>query len=191
MAFSPNGKYLLSVSRDRRWTLFVVQTDGKNYDLLCTTGKNSLHSRVIWCCAWTFDSETFVTGSRDGKIGFWSEINPSEPDLDKRVKLITSINLPNESVTALAFAPILSRNYHILAVGLESGSVHLYRYLNGAVESLSVTLDGHQLCVKRLSFRPRPGRTGENQDESSEIIQLASCGSDHIFKVYDIFLRLL
>ncbi|KAL0268496.1 UNVERIFIED_CONTAM: hypothetical protein PYX00_010418 [Menopon gallinae] len=191
MAFSPNGKYLLSVSRDRRWTLFVVQDNGKNYEMLSTGDKNCLHSRVIWCCAWTCDSETFATGSRDGKIGIWSEIKPNEQDFTKNVKLMTSVDISTDSVTALAFAPVMTRDGHLMAVGLKSGAIHLYQYANGIVENTNISLDGHQLSVKRLSFRPKPGRTGEDDNENSDVIQLASCGSDHILKVYDIFFQLL
>jgi elongator complex protein 2 len=73
MSFSPNNQYLLSVSRDRRWSLFENQRSGdndpNNFVMVATTDKkNGIHGRIIWCCAWSHDSKYFVTGSRDGKV---------------------------------------------------------------------------------------------------------------------------
>lgn len=189
LSFSPDGKYLLSVSRDRRLSLFGVNKDGKSYTLLfATDDKTGFHKRIIWCCTWTFDSNTFATGSRDGKIGVWGDITTAESKTD--VKLLTSLELPKESITALAFSPILIKNFHLLSVGLESGVIQLYRYCDSKIENLGVVLQGdlgHHLSVKRLAFRPKAGKHGSNQEETNAI-QLASCGSDHILKIFDIFL---
>lgn len=72
MKFSPNGKYLLTVSRDRRWSLFENKSNDNslaNFELVATTDKkNGIHSRIIWCCDWSHDSLIFGTGSRDGKV---------------------------------------------------------------------------------------------------------------------------
>lgn len=203
MSFSPDGSHLLSVSRDRRWSLFAVRGDNKTYELVAATdGKSGLHTRVIWCCAWTSDSAVFATGSRDGKIGFWAPgpmTASSKQDAEIRsqeVVLSASLDLPKESVTALAFAPIMRREHHILAVGLEKGVISLYRYLDSNVENLWIVLQGnfgYDLSVKRLAFRPKLGRTGVNNEEAgtSDVIQLASCSSNHFLKVYDIFIHLL
>lgn len=195
LSFSPNGKYLLSVSRDRRWSLFGVKEDNKSYELLyATDSKGGFHTRIIWCCAWTYDSTTFATGSRDGKIGIWGNITRSESEPTK-VDLLANLELPKESVTALAFSPVLIKNFHLLAIGLEIGTIHLYRYFGAEIENLWVVFQGelgHHLSIKRLAFRPKLGRSGVNKEkEDSNVIQLASCGSDHILKIFDVYLNLL
>ena len=69
LAFSPDSQHLLSVSRDRRWTLYRRQQGADSFDMVASTDKtNGVHTRIIWCCAWTPDSKAFGTGSRDGKV---------------------------------------------------------------------------------------------------------------------------
>lgn len=194
MSFSPNGKYLVSVSRDRKWSLFGVKDDGKMYDLLATSdAKNNIHTRVIWCCTWTPDSLAFATGSRDGKIGFWTPIKSDSENEFVTVKAITRLELSKESVTALAFAPVMKKGFYILAVGLDNGKILLYRQLDTVVESLKLEFReplSHDLTVKRLVFRPKVGRAGVYQEgipKEADVLQLASCGSDHAFKIFDLF----
>lgn len=46
------------------------------------------------------------------------------------------------------------------------------------------------MTVKRLAFRPALGRAGESsKSEEHSVVRLASCGLDHIVKVYDIFIE--
>ncbi|XP_012273228.1 elongator complex protein 2 [Orussus abietinus] len=182
MAFSPNDKYLLSVSRDRRWSLF--QRDDDFYTLVVTSSKQrSFHSRVIWCCAWTPDSKLFATGSREGKIGVWNVL----PDTlnNKDIQPVTNLNSKNDPVTALAFALLCyERNSYVMAIGFESGVIEIQRLLL-MVDKLTWQKfqsydcsQAHHAPVKRLMFRPLL--------ESAPVIQLASCGADRIVKVYDI-----
>lgn len=63
LKFSPDSNHLLSVSRDRRWSLFS-KTPINSFELFATTDKNTaVHSRIIWTCAWTHDSTFFATGT--------------------------------------------------------------------------------------------------------------------------------
>ena len=181
LAFSPDDRYFISVARDRRWSLFGF--DKGKYNVLATSSKkDSLHGRIIWCCAWTHDSKYFATGSRDGKIGIWSEnVYLSQPYLPT-----TSFEIKNTSVTALAFAPFkLSQNAYILAVGFDSGNIELKELILKENESIWDTIAiynksfAHHLTVKRLQFRPQ----GKGENKS---LQLASCGLDHMVKIYDI-----
>ncbi|XP_050596608.1 elongator complex protein 2 [Bombus affinis] len=178
MEFSPNNKYLLSVSRDRRWSLFECKDN--MYTLIAASlKKDSLHTRIIWCCSWTYDSSFFATGSRDGKIGIW---NPNFTD-DKIVP-ITSLDV-KVSVTALAFSlQRISQDFYILAIGFETGCIEIQKlkmFSNNFEWEKYIMYDtsqAHHLTVRRLKFRP--------QKEDFNILQLASCGSDHIIKIYDI-----
>lgn len=76
LRFSPDDKYLLSVSRDRTWCLSERNTSGQLRNaykkLLGTVKSNAVHERIIWDCSWTHDSRYFLTVSRDKKAILWS-----------------------------------------------------------------------------------------------------------------------
>lgn len=183
MAFSPNDKYLLSVSRDRKWSLF--KTTDKYYELIAASSKkDNPHSRIIWCCAWTQDSNYFATGSRDGKIAIWS-ISTIESNIVPKMIL----DMQNQSVTALCFAQsYFTQDSYLLAIGYEIGRIEI-RKVNMESENTQLKLleydtsQAHHLTVKRLMFRP----TNHSHDE----LQLASCSSDHSIKIHSIKLASL
>ncbi|XP_075212374.1 elongator complex protein 2 [Lycorma delicatula] len=186
LAFSPDDEHLLSVSRDRCWSLFKKTEEG--YSLLTKVDKKSaIHTRIIWTCVWTHDGKYFGTGSRDGKVVIW-ETTTQKP--------FTPLELFGSSVTSLAFAPsfLLKQNEYLLSIGLETGEVILYGFTpfieNNWRLCFKIVGDfGHALTVKRLAFRPVLGRAGETaKDKYCSTLQLASCGLDHIVKVYDIFI---
>lgn len=131
LAFSPNSKQLLSVSRDRRWSLFTINGDTKQFELAATTNKSTgIHSRIIWCCSWSHDSVYFATGSREGKIVVWNE-NPAKEANDPIGKYEPAsdyVELKGDSITALCFAPDFIQDKYLLAAGLESGLIYLYKW---------------------------------------------------------------
>lgn len=188
MEFSSNDRYLLSVSRDRKWSLF--KNEGESYALIAVSSKkNSPHSRIIWCCTWTTDSSFFATGSRDGKIGIWF-VKMIE-DNTKDVKPVVTVDTQNQSVTALCFAPSCLKKSYILAVGYETGCIKILTItikedLSSTTSILLAydTSQAHHLTVKRLMFRP-------SNEHSCDTLQLASCSSDHSVKIYDINLSSL
>lgn len=76
LQFSHNDKYLLSVSRDRHFSLFQVNESDKSdksdssspsveVTLLCRV---QAHERIIWSCSWNFNDNYFITGSRDKSV---------------------------------------------------------------------------------------------------------------------------
>ncbi|EFN82385.1 Probable elongator complex protein 2 [Harpegnathos saltator] len=185
MEFSPNDKYLLSVSRDRKWSLFK-EHDG-SYLLIVTSLKhNSPHSRIIWCCAWTGDSNYFATGSRDGKVGIWS-VTTEENNVS--VVQEATLDTQNQSVTAVCFAPYcITQGSYILAVGYEAGNIEIYMLTTNVriIEWKLVkydTSEAHHLTVKRLKFQP-------SNKQLLSTLRLASCGSDSIVKIQDIDISL-
>ncbi|XP_076661536.1 elongator complex protein 2 [Halictus rubicundus] len=178
MEFSPNDKYLLSVSRDRRWSLFEYNDNA--YNLIVTSSKkDNFHTRIIWCCSWTHDSSYFATGSRDGNILIWSPVIR-----DNTIAPVTRFSM-KDSVTALSFSTqTIAEHVYLLAIGFETGCIEIQKLkINDKSISWSKcmvysTSDAHHLTVRRLKFRPCK--------EESKILQLASCGSDHTVKIYDI-----
>ncbi|KAF4519996.1 hypothetical protein B566_EDAN007144 [Ephemera danica] len=203
MAFSPDDQFLLSVSRDRRISLFrrtEATGDGaEQFTLFFSTDKrNGIHTRIIWTCAWSKDSMFFATGSREGTVIVWSikdgQVAPASPPLTL-----------SHGVTAVAFAPELN---YLLAVGTDDGSIALYEWKpstepeswslriqldkqypfcssvnfvgsNYSVSQLcTVSSSGHHKTVKRLAFRP----------SHNNILQLASCGCDHAVKIHSFCL---
>lgn len=119
---------MLSVSRDRRWSLFTKDESSGKFELVATTDKKTaIHTRIIWTCSWSHDSLYFATGSREGKVVVWCKNDEKDPK-----KLIgqyeaASVHLDlKESVTAACFAPILVKGKYLIAIGLESGVIHLY-----------------------------------------------------------------
>lgn len=189
MEFSPNDKYLVSVSRDRRWSLFYSQyddVDNINYELVgISPSTGSLHTRIIWCCAWTHDSKYFSTGSRDGKIGVWNADNiRCNNNINEAPIPSAQLEVKGTSVTALSFSPgILDTDNYIIAIGFEEGVIMIQKLTINNDKSnwncciKSDTTCGHHKTVKKLSFRPC---------FKNELIQLASCGSDGAVKIHDI-----
>lgn len=144
MKFSPDNTRLLSVSRDRRWSMFKNNPNPENpvnFELVATTDKtNGVHTRIIWCCSWSHDGNFFATGSRDGKVVFWHK---SENNTNSSLGFHESLGvleLKNESITALAFAQNFwsqEKQEYLVAVGLEIGTIHLYSFSGKSWNHLS------------------------------------------------------
>ncbi|XP_066479566.1 elongator complex protein 2 isoform X2 [Tiliqua scincoides] len=205
MAFSPNGRFLLAVSRDRKWSLWKCKNSNPTerepaFSLFaCTDQNTTVHSRIIWSCDWTPDSKYFMTGSRDKKVAVWGECcsankdQGSDPDA---IQLCSSILDVGDSVTALGTSHILAPDgSYIIAVGTEYGKIHLYKWKPGD-QSLVLSdwtkcvetdnSQSHTLVVKRLCWRKYVGRAGQDMEKSSKWLQLASCGADHMVKIFSV-----
>lgn len=80
IAFSPDDRYVLSVSRDRSWRLYEVQENGgKHYspsipsvltdaEGFTPVAADKSHGRIIWDCAWASEGDVFATASRDKTV---------------------------------------------------------------------------------------------------------------------------
>ncbi|KAM6900016.1 elongator complex protein 2 [Xenentodon cancila] len=223
MAFSPDAQLLLAVSRDRTWSLWrrnlpTAQNPEPLFSLYAHTGKNTAeHSRIIWSCDWSPDSEYFVTSSRDKKVIVWGPCRlecSEEPALPPVIKPCSSILDVGDSATAVAFCPELcSEKSYLLAVGLENGRILLYKWSPGKdaaeggdwISCAQTDLSqSHTLAVKRLRWRPRAGRAGRDisekdgqsdrqsqLEEESSWVQLASASVDHSVKIFNINKRAL
>ncbi|XP_069769740.1 elongator complex protein 2 [Narcine bancroftii] len=203
LAFSPNDQFLLAVSRDRTWSLWKHhKTADSNTDpffsLFAHSDKNkAVHSRIIWCCDWTFDSKYFITGSRDKKLVVWGDIDSpgrSEGSSAGIVRPCSSLLDMGDAVTAVSFCPVTSLDgSYILSVGLDCGNIMLYKWnVNPSTNTdwvKCVKLDKsqcHTLTVKRLRWRRPLGRAGYKDKSDSNWLQLASCGADHGVSIFNI-----
>ncbi|XP_064552156.1 elongator complex protein 2 [Drosophila montana] len=184
LRFSPDARYLLSVSRDRRWSLYEREQPAdplSSYALVANTDKtNGVHTRIIWSCDWSHDGKYFATSSRDGKVVAWTRTEqPEATGSLNGWQAAGTLELKNESITAVSFAPHYLNGQdgiYVLALGTESGIIKIYRFNKGQWQ-LSCDLNNdcaHHLTVKRLQFRP------------GQQLQLASCGDDHLVRIYDI-----
>lgn len=132
LAFSPDSKKLLSVSRDRTWSLFEYDMNINSFTIISKSDKRtSIHTRIIWCCAWTHDSVYFATGSRDGKLVIWGENDQSNDNKISYYAKTEPLVVSDKSFTAVAFAPILIDHCnltYLLVIGTDCGNITLYKW---------------------------------------------------------------
>lgn len=136
LKFSPDNQRLLSVSRDRRWSLYEnMVTDVTTADTVCdfkliatTDKKNGIHTRIIWTCDWSHDSKYFGTGSRDGKVVAWHRTAADTNSSLGYYGAVDTLELAKtDSVTAIAFAKhyLSESTEYLVAIGLETGYIHI------------------------------------------------------------------
>ncbi|GMT19490.1 hypothetical protein PFISCL1PPCAC_10787, partial [Pristionchus fissidentatus] len=115
--FSPDGKWLLSVSRDRTVVVYGTEEDGTWSARYQSASKGGPHSRIIWSCAWISDSAHFVTVSREGKVILWK--------WDGENAIVLSVYATNQSVTAVASGRLRGERLsdNVIVIGFESGVV--------------------------------------------------------------------
>lgn len=176
LAFSPDDRYLLSVSRDRSFSVFVRKdSDERNpsYELL---DKVKGHNRIIWTGAWAPHSNMFATGSRDQSVKVWQLLAGEGRVSDSPVGTLPAFD---HAVTALAWAPLEDRN--LLSVGLENGDIELWS-IDVAPAAWSCQklwkandTEAHCAAVKRLSWEFTEGK-----------LLLASCGLDHAVSIFEV-----
>uniref|UniRef100_A0A8C7BSR4 Elongator complex protein 2 n=1 Tax=Neovison vison TaxID=452646 RepID=A0A8C7BSR4_NEOVI len=207
MAFSPNDKFLLAVSRDRTWSLWkrqdIVSPDlDPVFSLFAFTNKvTAVHSRIIWSCDWSPDSKYFFTGSRDKKVVVWGECDSSDDSVEHSIGPCSSVLDVGGAVTAVSVCPLLNLSQrYVVAVGLECGKVCLYTWKktdqvpeindwNHCVETSQS--QSHTLAIKKLCWKNYNGKTEQNEAEGAEWLHFASCGEDHTVKIYKVNRRAL
>jgi elongator complex protein 2 len=205
--FSPDDKYILSVSRDRTWCLCERNPNGQLRNaygrLVGTVKANAVHERIIWDCCWTHDSKYFLTVSRDKKAILWSieslraqviaDDSQSTPELAKTMNLnyVTS-NVFKSSIQAVDSTRTTVNDFpqYLFVLGFEDGSIELYNLNRNSSnpcadwqwQLLTIIPNLHQLSVRRLAFQPL--RSDSGADDSTkpstdeENLMLASGGDD-------------
>ncbi|XP_037364539.1 elongator complex protein 2 [Talpa occidentalis] len=202
MAFSPNDKFLLAVSRDRTWSLWKRQDTlspelDPIFSLFAFTNKiTAVHSRIIWSCDWSPDSKYFFTGSRDKKVVAWGECDASNDSIEHSIGPCSSILDVGGAVTAVSVCPVfnLSQRY-ILAIGLECGKICLYTWkktdqipeVNDWTHCVETSQSqSHTLAIKKLCWKNCKGKTEQDEGEGAEWLHFASCGEDHTVKIHKV-----
>lgn len=190
LRFSPNDRYLLSISRDRTWCLSERTGNPKpSYAKFINTTKiNAVHERIIWDCCWTCDSQYFVTVSRDKKAILWSldqlreQANVSDQNEDQQHNNLSPLLIEPFDCSIQAVdspgAPMQrkeSRTYHLLAFGLENGSLELHSVSVDSMagsrpdwQRIKLISNYHHLPIRRLAFKPISGVVICDQQSRSE-----------------------
>lgn len=161
LRFSHDDRYLLSVSRDRSWTVF--EKTPKGYGILRRWQK--AHARILWDAAWAPPgSEFFATASRDKTVKLWT-VGGAKPPV--------TLSFP-EPVVSVDFMP---SSRFVLAVQLEGGRLFILKSKGSAIpptewQPMEVppqhTSGGSS---SRISWRPPPATGGQ---------QLLALGSDDL-----------
>ncbi|KAI7853664.1 quinon protein alcohol dehydrogenase-like superfamily [Circinella umbellata] len=152
--FSHNDQWLLTVSRDRLWSLSKrTENDEEPYQLVA---KNKAHARIIWDCSWSHDDTMFATASRDKTVKIWTQQGET-------FGCVATIKCA-EAVTSTEFAPshmdghatnvnewrlwhnVDNRSCHVGVVRSLSWRIH-----NGAFQLASA---GEDHSVRILNVKP-------------------------------------
>jgi elongator complex protein 2 len=172
---------LVSVGRDRQWSLF----DTKTWSLVGCMPK--AHGRIIWDVDFAplemmgGNKSLFVTASRDKCVKFW--VVGGERDDNKGSECIDTVKF-NDAVTACAFLKIVVGGWGYVAVGLENGGIYIlgckvggteWKVVKNLEEEGGIT---HAESVTCLQWRP-------NQVENGKW-ELASCGDDCSVRIYEV-----
>ena len=173
MSWSPDSSKLVTVSRDRTWTLHRVTVDKEGDNTVVRTEvmgrsekKSSVITRIIWSCDWTCDSRYFLTASRDKRLVIWG---PGEDGTWRQVG--DSLSLPDAVTSVTSASRTLTSSSYLVAAGLENGAIHVMTWSLESSWSTLMVIDkstkGHHATVTRLQFRP-----------NTEDFVLASCSID-------------
>jgi elongator complex protein 2 len=167
LAWSEDDSLLVSVGRDRQWSL---------YDTTTWTIKKvatKAHARIIWDVSFApmVLGNIFVTGSRDKSVKIWG---------GEDFSCLATVKFP-EAVTSCVFLRGLVNEMGIIAVGLENGALYIIGCEKGRVHwrviYAFVERDTPSEAVTALEWRP--------QSEEGKL-GLAAASDDCSLRIYDV-----
>lgn len=170
--YSPDGNYLVTVSRDRNWALY--RCDEKEYELIGHSRKEQLmHSRIIWSVCWTPDGQHFMTSSRDKQVMIWKldrQTNEVEPCLNDHILKLKesaySIDISNQTIEGT--------HKYLVALGAENGDLILASWSpKDGWTRLKELNRFHTISIRKVKF-------------NSKGDLLATCGDDCFVRVVKI-----
>ncbi|OQO14663.1 hypothetical protein B0A48_00044 [Cryoendolithus antarcticus] len=183
ISFSTDGKWLLSVGRDRQWVLWQYDPPSSDVDTKAvgtfTKAAADLkgHARMILSCAWEpsrgdTGSEkakqyVFATASRDKSVKIWRlESSPSATDDSGAAVTLLHTLKATSAMTAVAFSAATWSDNHMpitLAFGTETGEIGLCTLAKGSEAtdwpSAAIKMVEKSLCPSKIinALRFRPG----------------------------------
>jgi len=189
LEFSPNDKYLLSVSRDRMIGVIEIIEENDTFKFKTLKIQEEKHTRVIWSCSWLYNNLYFATGSRDKTVRFWKLDNDSisEAGILKFKSGVTSVSFaPQCGKSSVSFSPNEETssvpNQYMIAIGLENGSISIWSGEDNINELKFQNFchispqESHSSIVRKMKWRIA----------QSNLLQLATCSDDHSIRIYNI-----
>jgi elongator complex protein 2 len=174
--FSPDGKYLLTVSRDRQFGLWQRNFEDNSFQLINHNIK--AHSRIIWDCSWApseFGSY-FFTASRDKSIKAW------KIEVDEETKAVSVLNVLqikfNSPVTSLDIHKQVINGKLAICIGLESGSLLVYSFAQDKASHV-YTFDEEVTPADRIARASWSYITGDK-------LLLAVASHDHSTRIFSV-----
>ncbi|KAK6541791.1 hypothetical protein TWF694_007571 [Orbilia ellipsospora] len=190
IAFSADDLYMLSVGRDRQWTVFERNTElgealESPYKVKQVMAK--AQTRVIFDGKWAplTVGRVFVTAARDKTVKLWGlGEDGKEWACTETVKFEEPITAIDILDTVVSFE---TGKFMLMAIGLESGVWSVYRALvkeNGGLEGFEkyLDVDGYSVpgkAITQISWRP----TGA---ENGGIFEAAISSEDSSVRVYEL-----
>lgn len=172
--FSPDGKYLLTVSRDRQFGLFERDFNDNSFKLIHQNVK--AHTRILWDCSWSpiEFGNYFFTASRDKSIKAWKvEIT------DDKVSVVNVVQEKFESpVTSIDVHKQVINGKLAISVGLENGSILVYSFSEDKLQHV-YTFDSEVTPADRISRASWSYINGEK-------LLLAVASHDHSTRIFSV-----
>ena len=134
IAFSPDGKTLVSASRDSEIVFWDIPTLQRRFSI------TTQHTEAVSSVSFSPDGETLASGSFDQTLRLW------DPHTGKRKAVL---QYP-DGVTSVSFAP----DGRFLAIGWGEWTNNQIQLLDTMTLQLQKTLVGHTEDITALSFSP-------------------------------------
>lgn len=168
--FSPDDKYLLTVSRDRQYGIWERNFKDNTFELVNCNPK--AHTRIIWDCSWSplGFGRFFFTCSRDKSIKVWKMI-------EGKVELVTTTKF-DAPVTSIDVHKKVVSGKVIVAVGLEDGSILINSFDGASLKSVHA-------FDKEVTPADRIARINWSFNDSDKLL-LAVASHDHSTRIYSI-----
>ena len=158
IVFSHSDSFMLTVSRDRSWSICRRNAEPGKDPLSVVFRKEKAHARIIWDASWSPDDSVFATGSRDktvrrttwpfvipnlkrfcvSQVKIWrTEAVTAEATRDVHEDSTITLDQPVKSIdfACTELASTVGGGL-VLAIGLEDGSIQLYRGIGEEGKSL-------------------------------------------------------